>query len=917
MMNDSLSASTLEVVTDNVGAGDIVFTHQTSFSIGDDYSFPEDELQGILDVDEIESYYPRVVDFVETRGRRVTGTTGVEGLLQDWQSQVLLYGIDNEKERLGGLGSFFSNDTGEPFTSRILKDHCLLLTSAARLLDVGVGDSIEVKFANNTANLTVQAVVTQEAKFTAVERNLVVINLDEAQWLLRRVGRINYLVATLKDSERYYNTRNLDSSIEQLRAIGMEIDGQLPDEDYSFYMPKLTVLDLTQIVFTPLSVFYWFVTIISMIVTGLLIYGTVSTSSEQIVYEMGMLRVMGARKGRTYKVMLVQGLIVSLAGTTMGVALALAYTPFILDFVYNYFSLINQPIPLVVLPGTLSQSFLLVLGLVIAVSLIPARNAANRLVAEAINPYRQTDARYRIAKEGSPNLKMVVVGVAISLLGVLLFVVLPGFLADMDYFLLLMVFLVLLIMTLVGLVLVAVVAVPALEQLMVRAVRPATRRSGNVIEFSLKRYRRRNLTTTLMFAFSFTFVFFIGGQTRVLQESVSEFFDYQYGSEVVLARTTSAEEGATIDQHFVDEVAGIPHVVDAIPVMHNTVDLTLLLNGKLADLQAQYQNEGKMDVQVGDYINYHNTRAGLIGVPRDYERVVDPGEVLFQGGGLSWEEAFSGLFTTPRSCILSKAVADLVGASPGGSIRLTFANGSSVEAFEFKVAGVAARLPGFWNFRQSWYSTFSGGVLVSLDTYREYMNVTLGSPGYDQFDKVFVSLDDRSQATVDEVKTEIDQVVGGDYQYAMDDYRSKASAVNRYFQTFSVIMDIILFLSVVISLFGLLSSTQNKVMERQHEIGILEALGLRKSEARNMFVVEATISMVSAGLLGTFIGLALTWLIKFELTYLLEIPFVLVLPWATIAWIYGAALGIGLVGLFVVLRREFEKPPLEFFHRAS
>lgn len=915
-LNDSLSAASLDIITDQVGAGDVIFSRRTSYTVGDEYQFPENEIQQALGstVPELEGFYPRITEVVAVEGVVGREDQAEERAPRDYfgslQTQVLLTGIDVDLENRDGLGRFLNNS--EVYRDSLRPDHCFLTVPAATLLNVTVGDVLQLRYVSGIQNWTIQAVLDHEEKFTFVERNLIVLNLAEAQEFLHRTGNINMLIGRFANSEQYYNTRDLGTSLRRLREIGMQIDAFLPEE-YDFYMLKLAALNATELVFIPLSVFYWFVTIISMIVTGLLIYGVISTSSEELIYEMGMLRVIGSHKRKTYKILLFQGVVVSIVGTTLGLVASMAFSPVLLEFLFTYVTRLGLQIPLTIFPETILQSYLLIFTLVVGISLIPARRAANRVITQAINPFRSQETKYHVTKAGSPNLKMVTIGVAISVLGVLFFIVVPSFVATLDFFLLLMTFLVLLILMLVGLVMVMVVLVPFIERGLLKLASRFNKRSHHVIRMSLKRYQRRNLTTTLMFAFSFTFIFFIGAQINVLQETVTEFFDYQYGTDLVMSRTSDGD-GEVIDPELVTQLEAIEHVDRVVPVMHNSLDLTLLLNGELGELQRQLGGGGLPRTTVGDYINYHHTTAGLIGVPREFVEIVDASEVVFDGGGASWEEAFGQLFTENDSCLLSRAVADFIAVDVGETLRLTVINGTNHVAHEFVVRGIIGRVPGFWNFRQSWYSTYSGGVMMAVDTYRELFGLT-GAPV--EYDKIFVDCGDASREEVQQVQTQIEDATSETYQYVLDDNYSKTVAINRQFDTFSTIMEIILFFTVLVSIFGIFSSTQNKVLERRQEIGILRALGLRKGETRNMFILEAAINLLASGFLGTLIGLALTWIIKYEITYLLEIPFRVVVPWVTVGWVFGVAIAVGVGGLFALLYRHFERPPLEFFHRAS
>ncbi len=135
--------------------------------------------------------------------------------------------------------------------------------------------------------------------------------------------------------------------------------------------------------------------------------------------------------------------------------------------------------------------------------------------------------------------------------------------------------------------------------------------------------------------------------------------------------------------------------------------------------------------------------------------------------------------------------------------------------------------------------------------------------------------------------------------------------------TTQVFFGLLLAVAVVISVFALIASMATAVIERQWEMGMLRALGLRRSQLFRMFLGEALGLTLSAGVAGGAIGFALAWLFVLEAGSLAEIPVVFTMPYVTFLATFAISVAAGAVAAHLPTRRLLRKSPAEILRQRT
>ncbi|HEX2134243.1 MAG TPA: ABC transporter permease [Actinophytocola sp.] len=145
-------------------------------------------------------------------------------------------------------------------------------------------------------------------------------------------------------------------------------------------------------------------------------------------------------------------------------------------------------------------------------------------------------------------------------------------------------------------------------------------------------------------------------------------------------------------------------------------------------------------------------------------------------------------------------------------------------------------------------------------------------------------------ADVAAVKAAVSDLVADNPEVTVADQTQLAANASSRVDLAEIMLYVLLGLSVVIGILGIINTMALSILERTRELGLLRAIGMRRSHMVHMVVAESLVMSVFGGLLGlTFGGLAGAAFVS--VAGLAE----LAVPWASLAVFLGLAVGAGLV----------------------
>ncbi|MCK4380107.1 MAG: FtsX-like permease family protein [Candidatus Lokiarchaeota archaeon] len=929
MLNDTVNYNYLLYVTSTTGKSDIMITRAIQTDLTFDPFYDENIIDDKLkDIEGIDELFPRISMLVTTTSNKIN----TSGSLQ-------LYGIDFIKEATNGnMGDLVIVDDEGKETDKIYdrepnNGECVILWNVAEILNVSRGDIVHMEYQTYELNLTVAEICIQDLRFMQFESSLILVNLQQAQTFLQREGQINFIVGTINNPKSVYDASDLDRTTRRLRVIGARIQERLDLNEFSVNLPKLEELEGGQFMLMMTTIIFWFIIILSTLITGILINSILSTSAEERQREFGITRVVGGKKTYPIKMVLFEGLILGLIGSIVGMILGVTLMRPISRAIFPMygFQFEYAEVEWVIHPDTLILTFTIGTLVSLAVSLLPALKTAKIDIIKSITPFQTKEEGWEVKKEGSMNVKSFLTGIAVATIGMIVFILMPNIFVTGDFMLTSALFIGLLAAIVIGLVFASVGIIPLIQKIFLGVISPGIRKYSNIIGISLKRYSRRNTSTVVMFAISFAFIFFITSATEMQSDNTALNLKFQYGSDLVLMNQElySPEDALTLE--MVEELKILAGVDKLGISLHNTFDFqaTLAAMFEVSEGQVGFsgdsseammmnmfqfysaQEETKFQTTVGDMMDFDAVDAGFIGINEEFVDLIDKNLLIWKSDGSNTDYSFNELFTHNNTCIIAKSIASLIGIREVGEyVRITFID-PQIEKDPgnvtlFRVVGISGGIPGFYNFRTNEMSAYGGGVMVSLENYMRLMKID--NPGESNMivDKVFINLIEKSEENIKETKDDIRNMYQ-EKDIIIDDAISKINFMEAMTERQSFLMELILMFTIMISIFGLVSSMYAVIIERKFEIGILRSMGLKNRNVRNMFLIESMIILLSAGIMGTIIGTYTGYLLQTNMGLMTEMPTIFTLPIDTLLRVFILSISFAFLGTYVILVKFFYK----------
>ena len=122
---------------------------------------------------------------------------------------------------------------------------------------------------------------------------------------------------------------------------------------------------------------------------------------------------------------------------------------------------------------------------------------------------------------------------------------------------------------------------------------------------------------------------------------------------------------------------------------------------------------------------------------------------------------------------------------------------------------------------------------------------------------------------------------------------------------FNIVLGAIAGISLLVGGIGIMNIMFASVMERTKEIGTRLAIGAKKADVIAQFLSEAILISVAGGVIGVFVGVLLSFLIRsfFDITTIIS--------FSSIVISFGVSAAVGVIFGYSPAKRAAERDPIE------
>lgn len=183
-------------------------------------------------------------------------------------------------------------------------------------------------------------------------------------------------------------------------------------------------------------------------------------------------------------------------------------------------------------------------------------------------------------------------------------------------------------------------------------------------------------------------------------------------------------------------------------------------------------------------------------------------------------------------------------------------------------------------------------------------------------DRIFIKLQKNKVLVTSNIETQIQDNYEQYYDFNLINLEQRVKNQQSMYSIINSVFTLILSTTVLICLFGLLSSSYSAITQGTKEIGIIRTLGLKGKEISKLFIIEALIIMLSSGTVGIISGWFTSWMLSGTLNLMTNSPVAIVFPWTNLIAVYTLSTLFTIVGMHLLLRKVRKMKIVEIYRES-
>ena len=311
-----------------------------------------------------ESVYPRIARLPQVQA----ASPAIEGEAQIAGRKDTLRIIGLDPFRAAQVQPEFFAAMENPITDLFNPEALLLSHAAAEWLGLKTGDTLRVNVGTSGIELKVAGLLPPGA----YRQRIAVMDIASAQWRLQRLGRINRIDLRLRPGTDIESFRR---ELAALLPAGAEAVTPDADVERSANISRSYRLNLDMLA------------LVALFTGAFLVFSTQVLSILRRRSQFALLRVLGLTRPALTRMLIAEGALIGMLGSTLGVALGCALAAYVLDHFgadlgAGYFRVVSPELHIA--PAALAAFWLLGTAFSMVGSALPAIEAGRRAPALAL-----------------------------------------------------------------------------------------------------------------------------------------------------------------------------------------------------------------------------------------------------------------------------------------------------------------------------------------------------------------------------------------------------------------------------------------------------------------------------------------------------------------------------------------------------